>query len=124
MNRYILGFATLILSLAIFVSSCKDDEDNTGGGTTCDTTNVTYTNSIAAILNSNCASSGCHDANSNNGSLANYADAAAFAGQGRIVGAINHSPGFSPMPYPVGSSKLAACSIDKIEAWISAGTPE
>jgi len=123
MNRYILILAVFILPLAFFVISCGDDDDDTGD--TCDTTNVTYTNSIATILNANCAFSGCHSsADVYVGPMSNYAEAAAFAGAGRIVGAINHDTGFEPMPRPSGTAKLSDCNIDKIEAWIAAGTPE
>jgi len=119
MNRYILVLAVFILPFAFFVTSCGDDD-----GDTCDTTNVTYTNSVGTILNSNCATAGCHNSGSANGSLAGYTDAAAFASFGRIVGAINHDTGFDPMPYPTGTAKLSDCNIDKIEAWIAAGTPQ
>jgi hypothetical protein len=120
MLRKILLLLSIALPLAFFVASCGDDDDTN----TCDTSSVTYTNSVATILNSNCAASGCHNSGSVNGSLANYADAAAFADFGRIGGAINHDTGFEPMPYPVGTAKLSDCNISKIEAWIAAGTPE
>ena len=42
----------------------------------------------------------------------------------RIVGAINHTEGFLPMPYPAGTDKLADCDIDKLTAWIADGAPE
>jgi hypothetical protein len=107
----------LALPLAFFVASCGDDDDDT---TTCDTSSVTYTNSVATILNSNCATAvACHSSGSYNGSLANYADAAAFAAFGRIGGAINHDTDFEPMPYPTGTAKLSDCNISKIEAWIA-----
>ena len=46
------------------------------------------------------------------------------AGFGSMVGALNHEPGFTPMPNPPGSPKIAQCDIDKIEAWIADGAPE
>ncbi|MGK0389396.1 MAG: hypothetical protein ACI94Y_002136 [Maribacter sp.] len=122
MLRKILLLLSIALPLAFFVASCGDDDDDPN---TCDTSSVTYTNSVAAILNSNCATaSACHASSSYNGSLANYADAVAFANFGRIGGAINHDTGFEPMPNPVGTAKLSDCNIDKIETWIAAGTPE
>lgn len=117
MNRYILILAVFILPFAFIVTSCGDDEDS------CDTSGVTYTNSIGTILNANCATAGCHDSGNVNGSLASYDDAVFFVSFGRTLGAINHDTGFEPMPYPTGADKLSDCNIDKIEAWINASTP-
>ena len=75
---------------------------------------------IASIL-SGCTASNCHGSSTNR-SMANYQDAKAFAEFGRLLGAIKHEAGFSPMPK--GGSKLDACSIAKVEAWIDDGYPE
>lgn len=119
MLRKIFLMLIITLPLAFFVASCGDDDTNT-----CDTTIVTYTDDIASILNNSCTAAGCHNSGSNVGSLANFEDAVFFASFGRIGGAINHDTGFEPMPYPTGAAKLSDCNIDKIEAWIAAGTPE
>ncbi len=109
----------LLLSLA--VASCsKDDDDDM-----CVTTDITYTNTIAAIFNSTCAVAGCHVAG-NEGvtgfNLEGYASAKAAADFGRIVGAISHSAGFSAMPK--NGTMLDQCTIDQISAWVDAGAPE
>jgi len=117
MNLKLL-FSALLVSV-IFVACNKDDEDP------CDTTDVTYTNDVASILNASCAVSGCHvDGNEANAffSLESYEQAKTAAGFGKMVGAISHEDGFTAMPY--GSDKLEQCSIDKISAWIEDGTPE
>lgn len=120
----------LILVASIFTGCSKDDDDNNsgggggGGGTpTCETTGVTYTNTVKAIFDANCTSAGCHNSGSanGNGSLANYNDAKAFVAKGRILGAIKRQSGFSAMPQ--GAGKLSDCNISQIEAWINAGTP-
>ncbi len=108
----------MIFSIGAFIistSSCKED---------CDVSNVTYTNSIKSILDSNCTTSGCHSDNDllTNGSLTNYTFAKAFADFGRLVGAVNHDAGFTAMPQ--GGEKLDQCDIDKIAAWVAAGAPE
>ena len=46
----------------------------------------------------------------------------AAAGFNKIVGAINHTTGFSAMPQ--GGDKLEQCDIDFLTAWIDAGAPE
>jgi hypothetical protein len=107
------------LAFALFVWSCgKDDGDDPV--VTCDTTDLTYTADIKAILNTNCALSGCHSETE----AALQGSMHAFVAFGRILGAINHEEGFEAMPRPEGSAKLDDCTIDKITAWIDAGTPE
>ena len=112
-----------ILLLGLFFVACGDDEEEMME--TCETTDITYTNTVAAIFNNSCAVSGCH-VNGNEAfaffSLEGYANSKAVADFGRIVGAISHSAGFSPMPR--GGAQLDQCSIDKIAAWVNAGAPE
>ncbi|HHS95978.1 MAG TPA: hypothetical protein ENJ45_05250, partial [Phaeodactylibacter sp.] len=47
----------LLFSAGLILVSCKKDDDNTGD---CDTTDLTYNKDIKAILDTNCALSGCH----------------------------------------------------------------
>ena len=109
----------LLLSLAI-ISCNKDDDDDM-----CVTTDITYTNTVAALFNSTCAVAGCH-VTGNEGvtgfNLEGYASAKAAADSGRLIGAISHSPGFSAMPK--GGSKLDQCTINQISAWVDAGAVE
>lgn len=89
---------------------------------TCDTANVTFSGSISPLLQSRCLS--CHSnsaaaASGGNIKLENFSDIKGYADKGRLVGAINHSNGYSAMPK--GSSKLDNCSIRKIEKWIELG---
>ena len=115
-----LPFFYSIVILGLLLIACnKDDEDF------CDTADITYTNTVASIFNSSCAVSGCHvTGNEMNAffSLEGYENAKFVADFGRIVGAISHDPGFTPMPF--NGNKLDQCSIDKIDAWVSAGAPE
>jgi hypothetical protein len=118
-----MKYTLLILLFGFTLVACdKDDDPKTSD---CDTTDVTYTNTIAAIFDSSCAIAGCHvngNEQSTLYSLEGYENAKSSAGFGRIEGSINHEEGFSPMPKD--ASKLSACDIDKIEAWINAGYPE
>ncbi len=117
-------FIALLLGTAFIMNSCGDDEEPMEE---CETTDLTYTNYAASILNASCATSNCH-ADGNEGfarfSLEGYANTSAAVSFGRIVGAINHDDGFLPMPYPIGSEKLDQCDIDKLTAWINDGAPE
>lgn len=111
----------MILSCLVIVS-CGDGEDPVDE---CVTTDITYTSYAKSLLDSTCASSSCHSEGNKDviGSLANIDDVKEFvAGGFNIIGAINHEEGVSNMPK--NGSKMDQCDIDKITAWVNAGTPE
>lgn len=108
------------LVLAFF--SCGDGEEDPMVDE-CNTDNITYTNTVATIFNSTCATPGCHvGPNTATFPLENYAQSVLAVGFGQIVDAINHASNVEPMPR--GADKLEQCDIDKITAWINAGAPE
>lgn len=110
-----LKFGFLLL-LAGFVISCNPTED-------CETDGLTYSSDIASIINSTCATSGCHASGTTTTfPMSNYAETSAAVAFGRIVGSINHSEGFSEMPK--GGDKLDDCTISEITQWIADGAPE
>lgn len=88
----------------------------------CDTITVTYTLDVQPVLQANCYS--CHNQSFASGgiNLDGFNQTKSVAHSGRLVGAINHSPGFSPMPKSGG--KLASCDITKIGRWVEAGMPQ
>ncbi len=104
--------------------ACGDDEEEEPMVAECVTDGVTYTNDIAAILNTNCATTTCHnDTDLANGfSVEGFMKASAAAQFDNFLPSINQDSGFSPMPR--GRDKLDQCDIDKISAWIDAGFPE
>lgn len=115
-----------LLFVTIFLTSCYNDNRETlypqppiDG---CDTTNLSFSSDILPIMIENCATPGCHT------SVANAAGYALDSYQGvrqaavtdqRLLGTIKQDQGFSPMPK--GNSKLPACEINKISAWIASG---
>jgi len=109
--------------LALLFIACNDDPDPPVNE--CETTDLTYTADIATILNTSCATAGCHEMGSTTTfEMHDFAAATAAVGFGRIIGAINHDTDFSPMPYPEGTAKLDDCKINQITAWINDGAPE
>jgi len=54
--------------------------------------------------------------------MSDFASTSIAVGFNRIIGAINHDDGFSPMPK--GGSKVSDCDIDKMTQWINDGAPE
>ena len=117
--------ALLLVTLSI---SCGKDDDT---GSNCDTSNITYTNTVKGIFDTaGCSADGiCHGPHQTNDfSLDTYNDVKDFAFLDRMVSALRWENGFSQMPKDsitgTGGVQLEACDIDKIEAWIAAGTPE
>jgi hypothetical protein len=97
------------------------DPDNGGGGNTCDTLDLSFANNIQPIFQNTCV--GCHSgAYPPKGiNLSSHAGIRSAAQTGQLVGAITHTPGFTPMP--MNGNKLDDCTIDKIKGWINAGAP-
>lgn len=125
-NKWKLCIGAAIIVVGIAASSCtKQSEDvlqAKESGTTCDTTGMQYSVDVLPILKANCYS--CHANGIVNGgvSLDGYTNVATQAGNGNLIGAITHAPGFTPMPFDGG--KLSDCEIAKIKAWINEGSPD
>jgi len=90
---------------------------------TCDTTNVTFSTTISALLANNCYT--CHSNSSaatfgNGIALEDYADVKNRADA--VLGSIKHEAAYSPMPK--GGGVLNDCLIREMEAWVNAGTPD
>ncbi|MCB0571911.1 MAG: hypothetical protein KDC66_19220 [Phaeodactylibacter sp.] len=87
----------------------------------CDTTNVTYTQSVRPIIVNYCT--GCHSGSSPSGNISysDYAGVKATATNGKLMGSITHAQGYSPMPQ--NANKLSACNIALIRTWVNQGAP-
>jgi len=85
----------------------------------CDTTNVTYSVTISAIMSGNC--NACHSGSAPQANIKtdNYADLKTIADDGRLPGVIKHESGFPAMPKD--RPKLSECDITKITIWINRG---
>lgn len=124
----------LILTLlgVIGFQACKDDEeapttddDNKTEMTFCDSIAATYTKDIKAVVDANCATSGCHEdaATAPKGiKLATYEQVKGAAGFPAFLKAIKHEAGVTAMP--VGKPKLSDTTIMIIECWIDEGFKE
>jgi hypothetical protein len=114
-----------ILILLFSFSSCYYDSKEflyPELGTSCDTTNITYKVCIVNILNESCL--GCHSGSAASGGgikLGSYADVKIRVDDGKLIGSIKWSSGFSQMPQ--GSSKIESSKIAIIDKWIKAGAP-
>jgi cytochrome c5 len=118
-----LPLALIIFVIVLISNSCYYDNEEYvyPNPTACDTTNVTYSLKVAPILAANC--NACHSAVAPTAGIItdSYAGLQPVVANGKFRGAINHLPGFSPMPQ--GGNKLSPCDLAKIDAWLNAGAP-
>lgn len=118
------GFITaLVIISGILLNSLNscyyDKSDLLYPNTACDTAAIKYSTSVLPVLSSNCIN--CHGGATPSAgiSLDSYAGVKMQVDNGRLWGAVSHSPNYSPMPK--NSNKLNTCSLEKIRIWIAAG---
>lgn len=108
--------------VVVLLSSCYYDNEEElypGSGSLCDTTNTTYAITVEPILKSNCYV--CHSTAVANGGiiLDSYTKLKEVVDNGKLLGAITHTSGYSPMPK--NQAQLSTCNIQKITNWINKG---
>jgi len=83
----------------------------------CDSVNVTFAGTIRPILLLNCQ--GCHNSTKQAGGLdlSDYLTVAMLAGNGQLMGSVEHLTGYSPMPKY--GKKLSDCDLGKLRKWIA-----
>jgi ribosomal protein S16 len=93
---------------------------NSSNCSACDTTH-TYASRIQPLMDKWCVS--CHNSTQMGGGydLSNYNGVKQSILDGRFLGTIQQSAGYSPMPK--GSGALSACDQTAIQKWIQAGYP-
>ena len=127
--RKILFQVFCLAGLLFLITSCY--YDNVAdlypfNGQKCDTTNVTYSSSIAPIMSGSCNI--CH-----NRVTVAYGNPAVFtadynglkdvAKNGKLWNAVDHLNSNNAKNMPSGGSKLSDCDLAKINIWIKAGYP-
>lgn len=120
MNR-IISILLIVITISSMSGCYRDNEEELYPSSgSCDTTGITYSSTVASLLQSNgCVS--CHSGSAPSGGilLDSYNSVRSAALNGKLYGAISHTAGFSPMPK--NGNKMSACNISKIKAWITAG---
>jgi len=124
--KKIIFAGSLIAGLVVTgLSGCYNDnyEDlYTVPGATCDTANITYTNTLKAIVDNQCATVGCHNGAIPSGwDLTTYNGLKTVAINGKLMPAINHT---GPNQMPKGLPRLDDCTISKFQAWVNNNEPE
>ena len=120
-NHFIFCF---LIFLTIATSSCVYHvEEELYPPGTCDTLNVTYSGTVAPIIEQNCFE--CHS-NANVQlsliPLEGYSNLIVKINDGKLVRAIRHDNNVSAMPKD--RPALEECDILKIEKWVSLGAPD
>lgn len=110
-----------VLLLAILPMACYNDKEALlYPETNCTPpTSPSYQTDILPLLSQYCNS--CHSGSfaSGNVRLDSYTEVKKYADNGQLMGSINWSSGYSPMPK--NGNKLSACKLGTIQAWVTAG---
>jgi len=121
MRKVLTLFISVLVVGMLFPCCYYDKEDTLYPFLKCDTTHVTYSQTIVPILSANCYI--CHSASSteSNVKLDSWAGVQVYALNGKLMASINHT---GPFPMPKGGSMLDMCSIEKIQRWVENGAPD
>jgi len=124
MNKNLLLLGVLVSGIALVQGCYYDVEEELypANTTSCDTSNVTYNNSVKSIIDANC--NVCHSQASAQGGvvLDSYTTLKDFGISGALLASIRHETGYSAMPKD--GNKLNDCNIAKIEKWVATAYPE
>ena len=119
-----IAILILLLGVVALAQSCYYDNEEElypFEAQGCDTlTNVTYNGHIEAIIQNNCAVSGCHTGNSPTGGLFldTYQQVKAIADNGDLTDRTIVQQDMPP------SSPLSNCEMEAIQKWVNNGSPE
>jgi guanyl-specific ribonuclease Sa len=108
--------------ISTLLHSCYyDKEENLYPVAVCDTTNVTYSQTVAPIMSASC--NACHSGQNPSAGIStdSWSGLQVVAKNGKLLPAIEHT---GPFPMPKGGAKLPDCNISKINKWISDGAPD
>ncbi len=126
MRKTIFALTLFSLSLLFVAYSCGKDSSGVDYAANADCSAIvaadnTYSNSIKAILDANCATAGCQDAvTAGEGiDLSDYAKSKIAFDKKDVLCAIHHGSGCEPMPS--GGSQLSNSDINKIDCWVKSG---
>ena len=119
----------ILFRLALFIlllqnAGCYYDNQETlyPGSFTCQTPvlNPTFNTDVLPLLDARC--NNCHSGISPSGGikLTTYTEVMKYVNNGKLMGTINYSPGYIPMPKNLG--KLSTCEIQLLQDWIDTGS--
>jgi hypothetical protein len=110
--------------LALSLLACRHEGDlATPAEAPCDTTDVTYSGTIAPLMQTRCALPDCHvSGGDGTGDFTTYEGVLSQVSDGDLVASVQQTSGSIPMPPD--SPPIPACEIAAIIAWVNSGAPE
>jgi hypothetical protein len=108
------------LVLIIGLTNCSyDNREELAKQEECNIEEVTFSGDIQPLLSQKCGA--CHGSSFPEAGivLIGYEQVTKQIANGKLIGTITHTPGFSPMPK--NSSKLSQCEIQSVQTWIDNG---
>lgn len=111
-----IGVIFLFVIALVSWNSCKKQDEY--ANLDCSKIDASYTNSIRPIIDANCVSSGCHDANSANGNYTTYDGLLIRVNNGTLSQRVLYTKDM-----PKGTA-LSLADRQKIKCWIDAGGPK
>lgn len=113
MKKYI--FSLSLLLLAIVSNSCSSDSDEMEPIPDPIPSNITYTNTVKAIMDQNCTTTACHDNNAPAAGLA----LTTFSGVKTGFQSKGALAQIESGAMPKGKAKLSQGTISKIKGWVA-----
>ncbi|MEN9951592.1 MAG: hypothetical protein RLY85_2344 [Bacteroidota bacterium] len=112
----------ILIAITVFSASCFYDKADLvyPVASTCDTTAVKYSTTIAPVLTASC--NGCHGGTAAAGAgivLDNYNSVKTWVTNGKLLNSMLQNGKASAMPK--GGGKLDNCTLNKISSWINQG---
>ncbi len=110
-----------LFGICLVMAACKKDEILTYD---CTGLTPTYTDDVKQIIDTKCATSGCHNATTkaDGYDFSSYAATIAHAGKDVFMGSMQHLGQYVAMPE--NGAKLSDTQLQTISCWIENGTPE
>jgi hypothetical protein len=113
---------SFLLAIVIFNYSCTKDKGplKKAPATKCDSLNIKYSTTIAHMMQTYCATSGCHEpAGSGSGDFTGYAGVKSKVNNGSMTKRV-----INPVPRDMPpSGPLPEALIEKLDCWIKSGAP-
>jgi hypothetical protein len=109
----------ILLCTALFFIQCTDDNEEELNPENCFIDdNLTYTDNIADIINSNCATAGCHNGGNSLIDLSSYTGVSNIAENGTLERVVIIEQSMPP------AGPLSECEQEEIQRWINDGAEE
>ena len=111
--------STVFILFILTLYSCyNDNEEELYGPVSCDVSAITYTNDVLPIINTSCATAGCHvSGGTGPGDFTNYNELKVKVDNGTFQTRVLIDKTMPP------NSPLSDCELQILQAWVDTGAP-